>query len=99
MHAHRVLRFVSPAVPTDSLLPHTVQGREVLNQPFSYIIDLVAKTSAPEVDPATILAHPATLELLQGSGSRQGPTTWLPMFFYYAHLIALLRQMSCCRKT
>ena len=115
MHAHRVLRFVSPAVPADSLLPHTVQGREALNQPFSYTIDLVAKTSAPEVDPAAILAQPATLELLQGSGSRQGPTTWLPIrgilaefaetghghdwIRYRARLVPPLWQLSLTRRT
>ncbi len=79
MQHHRVLRFVSPAVADDLLLPTRVTGSERLAEPFRFTIELVAKADGPDPDPLAVLGQDATLELLQGSGSRHGPSTWRPI--------------------
>lgn len=63
----------------DLLLPTRVTGRERLAEAFRFTIDLVAKADGPDVDPEAVLGQEATLDLLQGSGSRHGASHWRPI--------------------
>lgn len=79
MRQHRVLRFASAAVAPDTLLPTAVSGEERISTPTVFTIDLAAKADGPDIDPAALLAETATLEILQGAGSRHAPTAWRPI--------------------
>ncbi len=39
----------------------------------------MSQSSSGDVDLEALMAHPATLEILQGSGSRHAPTAWRPI--------------------
>ena len=79
MQQHRVLRFISPAVAEDALIPTTVCGSERISAAFRWELDLVSQTSAGDLDLEALMAQPVTLEILQGSGSRHSPTAWRPI--------------------
>jgi len=79
MQHHRVLRFVSPAVPEDTLIPTIAIGFERISSSFRWELNLISRASAGDLDLEAVLAQSATLEILQGSGSRLGPTTWRPI--------------------
>jgi type VI secretion system secreted protein VgrG len=73
----RVLRFASPVVGENDLLPTKIAGIERISAPFVYTIDLVAKTNGPEIDLGAVISQPASWSILQGSGSRDDPGTWI----------------------
>ena len=79
MQHHRVLRFVSSAVPDDALIPTVVNGFERISGSFRWELNLVSRASEGDLDLEGVLAQPASLEILQGSGSRQSPTAWRPI--------------------
>ncbi len=70
---------MSPAIAEDVLLPTRASGTERLAEPFRFIIDLVAKADGADPDPAAVLAQTASLDVLQGSGSRHEPSFWRPI--------------------
>ncbi len=76
MQHHRVLRFVSSAVPDDALIPTVASGVERISSPFRWELNLVSKARDGDLDLAEVLAQPAAIEILQGSGSRHAPSTW-----------------------
>lgn len=76
MQHHRVLRFATAAVPEDALIPTRAIGSERISGAFRWELNLVSKASEGDLDLEAILAQPVALEILQGSGSRHGPTAW-----------------------
>ena len=79
MQPQRVLRFVSSAVQDEVLIPSVIKGFERISAPFTWDLHLVSRASEGDLDLEAVLAQPATLEILQGSGSRHSPSTWRPI--------------------
>ena len=78
MKHHRVLRFDSPAVGDQVFFPTNITGSESISSPFAYRIALVASARGPEIDLGAVVSQPASWWILQGSGSRMDPGTWIP---------------------
>ena len=64
MQHHRVLRFVSSAVPDDALIPTVASGVERISSPFRWELNLVSKAKDGDLDLAEVLAQQAAIASL-----------------------------------
>lgn len=73
MTSARVLHFATPAVADDTLLVTALRGHEALSRCFRFEIDLVVAKGGPALDPAQLVAAPASLRIdHRAKGGGQG---------------------------